>query len=64
MAKKKAKKKASSRKKKGPDQDLLFVGGVSLVCAAAVYLWLGQPAVIWYGIPAIVGVAFLYEAYK
>ncbi|MFC2175079.1 hypothetical protein ACFLQ2_04430 [archaeon] len=68
MARKKAKKKAVKRKKparrKGPDTDLVFVGGVALVAAAAVYLMMGQDAFIWYGVPAAVGVALLYEAYK
>jgi len=69
MAKKKARKKAvrkkkSAPRKKGPDQDLLFVGVVALVAAGAVYLWQGFGGFVWYGIPAVIGVALLYEAYK
>ena len=57
------KKKGSSRKKKGPDSDLVFIGIVALLAALAALYWKGPAEIFWYGLPAAVGIALLYEAY-
>ena len=59
-----AKKSAPKKRKAKVDTDLQFVGVVALAAALAVFFWKGPDAFIWYGMPAVVGIALLYEAYK
>lgn len=54
----------AKRRKKKPDSDLVFVGVVALLAAVAVLYWKGITEIFWYGLPAAIGVALLYEAYK
>ncbi len=53
----------AKRKKKKPDSDMLLIGVVSLLIALVVFYWKGPTGMLWYGLPAVVGIALLYEAY-
>ncbi len=66
MAKKTSKKKTTRKKtprKKKVDTDLLFVGAIALIAAVVIAYWQGIEAIIWYGMPAIVGAGLIYQAY-
>ena len=54
----------AKRRKKKPDSDLIFIGIVALLAALAMFYWKGAAEIFWYGVPAAIGVALLYEAYK
>ena len=56
--------KKTKRRKKKPDSDLQFLGVAALAVAVVVLLWQGMDAFIWYGTPAVIGIALLHEAYK
>ncbi len=59
----KAKKRAGSTRKKKVDTDLLFVGVLAFIVAAATFYWKGSAEFMWYGIPAVIGIALVYQAY-
>ena len=52
-----------AKRRKGPDTDLLVLGAGAFLFAAAVFFYFGADAVILYGIAAVAGVAFIYQAY-
>ena len=58
------KKSASKKRKTKVDSDLQLVGIIALIAALAAFVWKGADGIMWYAIPAALGVALLYEAYK